>query len=151
MIAMVLNLFLFWIWSIDKISVEHKVKASALKVAFFSKAHYLQLTKDPETGEWSRLVYKIRGAKMVADLQLHPLYTLLKRLLEGIDQFELPLDYDHSTLLKLAQWNQIQKSTTRTESEKLVRPGELLVQRRHYRINNLDKIGRAHVWTPVTL
>ena len=76
---------------------------------------------------------------MVADLQLHPLYTLLKRLLEGIDQFELPLDYDHSTLLKLAQWNQIQKSTTRTESEKLVRPGELLVQRRHYRINNLDK------------
>lgn len=122
-----------------KISVEHKAESTALKVAFFSKAHYLQLVWDPEVRDWSRKLFKIRGAKLSPDLQRHPCYTLLEACLEGRDLFELELAYDHSCLLKLAQWNLLQKSTTAPQEQKNVRPGERLVQRRHYRINNMDK------------
>lgn len=122
-----------------KISVEHKIDASALTVAFFSKAHYLQLAWDSEKGEWSRKIFKIRGAKLSPDLKRHPCYSLLEACIEGKDVFELDLEYDHSCLLKIPQWNLLQKSKKCPPEYKLVRPGDRFVQRRYYRINNMDK------------
>lgn len=74
-----------------KISVEYKVEASALKAAFFSKAHYPQLAWDSQKGEWSRKMFKIRGAKLSPALQKHPCYTLLEARIEGKDVFQLDL------------------------------------------------------------
>lgn len=122
-----------------KIGVEHKLENVSLKIAHWSKAHYLLYRFNSETKEWDDCLYVIRGASKKTNLRPHPCYKILEACAQNTDFSEVELVYEHFKILRIAEWITIQKSKNRDDVIKSVRPGETLIETRRYRLNNLDK------------
>lgn len=118
-----------------KLSLEHKIEQTALKAATFSKAHYGLLVWDETSKSWSSRLFVIRG-DTDSGKRPYPIRGILNSLLDERFVYTASLDYEYTSLLRLHLWSFLQTSAGVSEELREKRPGEEMVQTRHFRLNN---------------
>ena len=123
-------------WSHYNISfqynIEHKPDHLSIKTSYLKKGNYALKTYNPNEKNWTGRVFKIRGQKEFCNDVKNPIFVFFENILNNEDEFPQNLDYKHSSLLKLKTW--LQKNNLNKEFD--IRPGEVLVSDRKWRLNN---------------
>ena len=120
--------------------IEHKVEHTANVAAYLCKGHYAVEILKPE--ELQR-IYRVRGAirydksTNTGDVLIeNPIFKILDSILDGKDNPNISsFEYDYWHLLSMSQWQEAQSSNG-FESYKLLMPGDEVVDKRIFRLNN---------------
>ncbi|MBD1848262.1 hypothetical protein H6F89_33930 [Cyanobacteria bacterium FACHB-63] len=118
-------------------NIEHKVQNISTAMAFFNKGDYAFRTV--AHGD----VFKSRGNKDFsqlkgpsAELKPHPIYELLRNVLDGKDTFPTSMEYNKQYLLSPTRWVQAQKSKDGYHHIADQHPGDEIIETYTARFNN---------------
>lgn len=116
--------------------IEHKMDNLALKAATYSKAHYLFLTWDEKTKDWSGKFLCVRGVEKGAKVGDNPYYNLLNNIICDSDLIPEKLDYSQKYVIKIRGYKIKQKSKSTSEEVKQLRPGDSFIVNKRFRAIN---------------
>jgi hypothetical protein len=122
-----------------------EVKRTALKCAYFSKAHYALLYREWNNGcATLKRLYKVRGVSqkdfLNPELLKSPLITLLDCILDEIDEFNTHLVYHKSHFVSLKEFKAAYKRNKFTQ----LLPGSKIIEQKHFRINNSHAVKETY-------
>jgi hypothetical protein len=126
-------------------NIEHKVEHTANVAAYLCKGHYAVDLLKPleEDGKLKERLYRVRGAIRYDKstnkgnvLIENPIFEVLDCILDGRDIPNISsFEYDNRHLLSLSEWQEAQSSNG-YENYKLLMPGDEVVDKRIFRLNN---------------
>jgi len=126
-------------------NIEHKVEHTANVAAYLCKGHYaVDLIKPLEqNGKLKERLYRVRGSirydksTNTGDILIeNPVFKVLDSILDNRDIPNISsFEYDNWHLLSLSQWQEAQSSNG-FENYKLLMPGDEVVDKRIFRLNN---------------
>ena len=110
------------------IPIEHKIENTASFAIYTGKANYALLTYSKETNMFDNEYYRLKGANLGEGEYYPVVFSLHEQLLNGIDKISLSPSNKTRRILRLPSWRIRQASTKHSESEKKVRPGQIIEQ-----------------------
>ncbi len=119
--------------------IEHKKDNLAVKAATLSKAHYGFLIYDLKENDYVKMLFKIRGSRIIEGLKPNPTFELLKAILSNQDFFVFEPNYEDLESIKLNGWKRSLKDRTNAYTSSIkqnVFPGDFYVKTKHFILKN---------------